>query len=73
MTNHWGVKPEVVRGPVQHTDIDGKRAEVWYIKCPKCKEVGMVDADQVHGRVSIHHLACGYHETHVLVEGGHGG
>jgi len=60
--------PELVRGPVNHTDIDGMVSVVWWVRCPKCGEQGMIDEDMAYGRVSIHHRECGYHETHKVVK-----
>lgn len=57
-------KPELIRGPVKHTDIDGVQSDVWWIKCPQCQIEGFIDEDQAYGRVSIYHRKCGYHETH---------
>lgn len=41
---------------------------VWSLKCPGCGTWGLIDEDQLHGRVSVDHAAdgCvgGYHETH---------
>ena len=41
--------------------LDGE--EAIKVKCPRCNTWGLVDADQVHGRVSME-CECGFHETH---------
>lgn len=33
-------------------------------RCPNCGLVARLDADQVHGRVSVNCPDCPYHETH---------
>jgi hypothetical protein len=35
---------------------------VWQVNCPDCGKWGDVDDDQLHGRVSLHHLECGFHD-----------
>lgn len=46
--------------------IDGD--PVWSLRCPGCGTWGLLDDDQLHGRISVDHAAdgCtgGYHETH---------
>jgi hypothetical protein len=37
--------------------------EIWKFKCPGCGHWGVVDDDQLHGRVSIVCLECTFHET----------
>lgn len=53
--------------------VDGKlhtsgKIYEWELKCPGCGTWGLLDEDQLHGRVSVDHAAqgCpgGYHETH---------
>lgn len=33
------------------------------LRCPNCGKWGTLDDDQLHGRVSILHDSCGFHET----------
>jgi hypothetical protein len=44
----------------------------WELECPGCGVWGLLDEDQLHGRVSVDHSAdgCsgGYHETHNFAE-----
>lgn len=59
------MKPDLVRKPVRH--LDGHSSQwMWWIRCPGCGQVGMIDEDQYKGRVSIQCTNCPYHETHDL-------
>ena len=53
-------------GEVQRATRDGEK--MLLLVCPGCGEIGSLDDDQAHGRVSVDHAArgCsgGYHETH---------
>jgi hypothetical protein len=44
------------------------RRHVFLLECPGCGQIGELDDDQWHGRVSVDHtsMGCpgGYHETH---------
>lgn len=44
---------------------------LWFA-CPECEEVGMIDADQFHGRVSMicPNEACDFHMTINLAQKG---
>lgn len=49
-------------GHVRMTILDGKEAA--WLTCPgACGLVGLIDADQLHGRVSVDCPKCPYHET----------
>jgi len=54
---HMGIlRPEV---------IGANRESFPLFRCPKCKNTGIIDLDQVHGRVSVQcpYDGCDYHET----------
>lgn len=38
------------------------RLTYWF-RCPRCGELGAIDDDQAHGRVSIVCPTCAFHET----------
>ena len=46
----------------------GEGKELLLLACPGCGEVGPLDDDQFHGRVSVDHAShgcpVGYHEKH---------
>ena len=53
-------------GEIQRVTRDGQ--EILLLVCPGCGEVGSLDDDQAHGRISVNHASGGcpglYHETH---------
>jgi hypothetical protein len=55
-----------VSGPLElrHVLRDGEW--IWQLRCPRCGKWGLIDDDQLRGRVSILHEECGFHETHDL-------
>ena len=61
------VRPEVVIPPHEENQNPNLHAA---IRCPGCKIVGWIDADQFDGKVSIWCTedGCDYHETHDLRE-----
>jgi hypothetical protein len=53
-------------GEIRRVTRDGVKTLL--LVCPGCGEVGSLDDDQAHGRVSVDHASEGcpgsYHETH---------
>lgn len=56
-------KPDNVQKLVDPTNI-----AYAVCNCPKCTQLGVLDEEQYHGKVSIL-CECGYHETHDLSKG----
>lgn len=46
---------------------EGKPVVVWELQCPECGCWGIIDEDQLYGRVSCDHtdeiIGCTFHET----------
>lgn len=59
---------------VHRVQVDGRGFELhrvagaaaWFLRCPGCGRLGVIDEDQFHGRVSVDCFdeACPFHETH---------
>lgn len=43
--------------------ITSEGVVVVQLRCPGCNQWGTIDDDQYHGRVSVEHPECGYHDT----------
>ena len=57
---------EQVKVGVLHPMVLGATQESYPLfRCPKCMDVGYIDADQFHGRTSVVCSVdgCGYHEA----------
>lgn len=46
---------------LKQVKIDGQLT--WKLKCPQCGVWGELDDDQYHGRISVYHEGCSFHET----------
>ena len=54
--------PDLQAAPrIRQKKRDGTR--IWQLKCPGCGAWGDLDDDQFHGRISVLHEECGFHDT----------